>query len=762
MNCRRPLHAPACLPADRSRLRFSSATWLAILVSMIASLATPLRAQSLNECKELLRTGQYEACIDATQAALLKRAYGEDFPVIKAKAELLSGRYAQSLSTIESGLERYGWSIRLRLLQLEALRFNGRENEVLDVLTEIDQMVSASPWRYTDADDLVVLGDAALIVGADAKDVLEGFYDRARSNFSSHAIGHIATARLALEKGDRGFAAEMLRPAVERFDDNAELKYLLAMAVKPTAPEEAEAMLNGALEINPNHIPTLLFQVEQLIDREDYDRARTFIDRALAVNPWHPSAHAYRAVIAHLQSDAESEARSRSAALAWWPRNPEVDHVIGKRLSRKYRFREGATHQQLALLFDPAFAEAQIQLSEDLLRLGEEEAGWQMAETAHKNDGYNVTLFNLLQLKDHIATFRTIETSHFRIRMSATEADIYGTRVGELLEEAFENLCPRYGLEITEPVIVEIFPQPQDFAVRTFGMPDVAGFLGVCFGKVITANSPASQRENRSNWESVLWHEFCHVVTLQLTENRMPRWLSEGISVYEERRRDPRWGQRMNPTFRRMIRDGELTPVDELSGAFLSPPSGMHLQFAYFESSLVVEYLVDEFGFDALVAVLNDLQRGIAINDALSRHTNGIEQFRSDFEAFVKQRAEAFAPDASFDADELADLLTDDGNALELFVDANPDNVPASITLAQQQIEQGDNENAVNLLRAVIKRYPDDESPSGARPILARLFLSQGLESEAADVLIEHIEHSADDYGALEQLLNLQLRSTLR
>ena len=75
-----------------------------------------------------------------------------------------------------------------------------------------------------------------------------------------------------------------------------------------------------------------------------------------------------------------------------------------------------------------------------------------------------------------------------------------------------------------EPVTVEIFPQQQDFAIRTFGLPGGEGFLGVCFGRVITANSPASQGDSPSNLDSVLWHEFCHVVTLEKTSNRMPRW----------------------------------------------------------------------------------------------------------------------------------------------------------------------------------------------------------------------------------------------
>ena len=52
----------------------------------------------------------------------------------------------------------------------------------------------------------------------------------------------------------------------------------------------------------------------------------------------------------------------------------------------------------------------------------------------------------------------------------------------------------------------------------------------------------------------------------------------------------------MDPKFRAMILGEDLTPVSRLSGAFLKPASQRHLQFAYFESSLVVEYLVERYG----------------------------------------------------------------------------------------------------------------------------------------------------------------------
>src|SRR5437868_9910103 len=141
-----------------------------------------------------------------------------------------------------------------------------------------------------------------------------------------------------------------------------------------------------------------------------------------------------------------------------------------------------------------------------------------------------------------------------------------------------------------------------------------SGYLGVCFGPVITANSPASQAPRPANWQSVLWHEFCHVVTLHLTRNKMPRWLSEGISVYEERQANPTWGQTMTPKFREMILGDDFSPISELSSAFLTSKDDAHLQFAYFESSLVVEFLMQRFGLETVKKILADLGSGEEIN----------------------------------------------------------------------------------------------------------------------------------------------------
>ena len=314
--------------------------------------------------------------------------------------------------------------------------------------------------------------------------------------------------------------------------------------------------------------------------------------------------------LAHLRGDRTAKSSARRSALAQWPSNPEVDHLIGRKLSQKYRFAEGAALQKQVLALDPDYLPAKIQLCQDLLRLGEETEGWKLAAEIFSKDGYNVVAYNLVTLRDRLAGFRTLEGDGFVVRMDKREADLYGPRVLALLRRARKTLCEKYGVTISEPVIVEIFPQRKEFAVRTFGLPGADGLLGVCFGRVITANSPASQGDHPSNWEAVLWHEFCHVVTLSKTHNKMPRWLSEGISVHEEGLEDPAWGMALSPRFRAMILGEALTPLSQLSSAFLAPKTSLHLQFAYFESALAVDFLVQRFGLPAMKGLLDDLGAG--------------------------------------------------------------------------------------------------------------------------------------------------------
>jgi tetratricopeptide (TPR) repeat protein len=614
------------------------------LIPLCLALSGRAADADVNEGRKLYIRGAYTECIKLAGEAMEDQTREEEWPILLTQSLLSLGRYPEAQVTISNALQRFRWSIRLRLAGHEAYRRVGQVEAARALLGEINDYGVSRTWAYRDPPNLVALGRAVLLMGADPKQVLENVYDQAKKRDPNYREAYLAAGDLALNKHDYDLAAKTFAEALKKFPEDPDVHFGLAQAYESSARPLMIRSIEAALRFNPNHIPARLLWVDHLVDAEEYEEAGKKLKAILEINPRHPLALAYQAVLAHLRNDPEGESKARAAALEFWPSNPEVDYLIGQKLSQKYRFAEGSKYQIQALKFDAGYLPARVQLAQDLLRLGDEEQGWRLAKQVHEQDGYDVTAYNLVTLHDSMEKYKTISDAEFTVRMAEREADIYGDRALALLHRAKTRLSQKYGMALARPTVVEIFAKQNDFAVRTFGMPHNPGFLGVCFGSVVTANSPASQGGHPSNWEAVLWHEFCHVITLTLTRNKMPRWLSEGISVYEEIQANPSWGQHMNPKYREMILEGELTPVADLSAAFLAPESDLHLQFAYYESSLVVAFLAEQYGFDKLKLILRDLGDGVDVNEAIPRHTAPMEKIEKDFAAFARARAEALGP----------------------------------------------------------------------------------------------------------------------
>ncbi len=163
----------------------------------------------------------------------------------------------------------------------------------------------------------------------------------------------------------------------------------------------------------------------------------------------------------------------------------------------------------------------------------------------------------------------------------------------QLARAALDALSKRWEFTPKGPILVEMFPKHDDFAVRTLGLPGMLGALGACFGRVVTLDSPKAREPGTFNWGETLWHEMAHVITLQLSNNRLPRWLSEGTSVFEERRARDDWGREMDLPFTRAIDRGQVIKLRELNSGFTNPET---ISLSYYQASLVVEHIVEVHG----------------------------------------------------------------------------------------------------------------------------------------------------------------------
>ncbi len=725
----------------------------ALLAACIILTVGSARASDLDTCRDQFKTGQYTQCLESSREAIEADAYEPQWRILTIKSLLALGRYNEAAVEMAAATRYYPLSISFLKLANTVYTHSGQTERARDLLTTIYRIASARRLASMDSQDLVALGETLLLLGGEPRTILEEFYSRALRNDPNCREGYLATGDLALAKQDYELAAKQYRKALERFGDDPDAHFGLAKAFYYSDRAEMIKSLDAALVVNPNHADTLILLTEHQIDCEDHDGAAKSLDKVIAVNPWNSDAWAYRAVLAHLANDPNAEINCRANALKFWKTSPKVDYLIGRKLSQKYRFAEGAAYQRRALKFDPGYLPAKCQLAEDLLRIGDEQQGWTLANEVYTSDPYNINAYNLVNLRDNMAKFSTTEAHGLIIRMDPHEASVYGDRVARLLEQAGSQLCQKYGLELDRPVTIELFRNQQDFAVRTFGMPGGDGYLGVCFGNVITANSPRAERA--ANWEATLWHEFAHVVTLNLTGNKMPRWLSEGISVYEESQHNPQWGQQMNPQYRKMILDGGLTPVSALSGAFLNPPTPMHLQFAYYESSLVVEFLVERFGFASLKAILADLGQGEEINTTIAKHTVPLKRLETQFEAFARKRAESLAPEVDWEQPGKGQVDPADTEALAEWLAKHPNSFWALRLHAAALLADEKWEDAKKPLQKLIALYPEYVDEGNAYQFLALAHHNLDEIDQEQEVLEELTAISGDATDAYARLMEI-------
>ena len=715
--------------------------------------AANVGAAEYTTTRALFQSGKYAEAEELAAEEVTKGIWNERWPRLLIECQVVQGKYAEALKVYEDAIKRYPTSLTLRMMGVDVMRRNDLVDQASQERANILQLLQSAPSRFASRDNLIAAGRYFSTRGEDARQVLKLFYDRVRDADPNFMEAYIATAELALSKGDFAVASQTLQKA-ERVDaTNPRTAYLLARAFESSDSAQSKDALRRALDLNDKHIPSLLMVADKAIDAEQYTVAEETIQKILAVNPKYPQAFALQAVMAHLRGKYDEEKTLRDKALKVWSRNPEVDHLIGRKLSQKYRFKEGAAYQRKALVFDPTFTAASFQLAQDLLRLGEEDIGWKLAHAVAEEDQYNVVAHNLVTLHDHISGFSTIETGDIHVRMDPREAAIYGDDVLQLLSDARDVLCKKYDVQPNAPIIVEIFPEQRDFAIRTFGLPGGQGFLGVCFGRVITANSPASQGERPANWRSVLWHEFCHVVTLEKTKNRMPRWLSEGISVYEERQRNPSWGESMTPQYREMLLGDELTPVSDLSSAFMSPPSGVHLQFAYYESSLVIEYLIEKHGLDALKQVLVDLSDGLQINDALTRNVGSLEKLDVEFTEYAHKHANSFGQKADWSREGLPEKPSLE--EIKQWVAENPNNFWGRISLAQVLMRFDQFDLAQEHLEHLVQLETQTGSTGGVLEMLAQTYREQGKTDKERETLEQLVGMKSNALPSLIRLADL-------
>jgi cellulose synthase operon protein C len=187
-------------------------------------------------------------------------------------------------------------------------------------------------------------------------------------------------------------------------------------------------------------------------------------------------------------------------------------------------------------------------------------------------------------------------------------------------------------------VQVEVYPNHEDFAVRTSGMPGL-GILGVTFREVVAMDSPSARKPGDFNWGATIWHEMSHVFILTATNHRVPRWFTEGLAVHEEGQRAPEWRNRLTPDVVAAIRDKKLLPVAKLDRGFVFPDYPGQVIVSYFQGGAICDFIGEKWGEDKLLDIVHSYAQVTTTPDVIQKNLGMTsEQFDAQFLAWINQK----------------------------------------------------------------------------------------------------------------------------
>jgi tetratricopeptide (TPR) repeat protein len=288
----------------------------------------------------------------------------------------------------------------------------------------------------------------------------------------------------------------------------------------------------------------------------------------------------------------------------------------------------------------------------------------------------------------------------------------------------------KYKMTLPGPVQVEVYPDHEDFAVRTMGMPGL-GALGVTFGEVVAMDSPSARKPGDFNWASTLWHEMSHVYILTATNHRVPRWFTEGLAVHEETQASPEWGDPITPDIVVALHDKKLLPVTDLDRGFVRPEYPAQVIVSYYQAGRICDYIQGRWGADKLLDMVHSFAAKQTTAATIQQNLKMTpEEFDKEFQDW---------------------LYKGDGQ-----VAAHFDDWRAKL---KDVVEQAKNHNYDVVLKEgqeVVQLYPQYIYAANAYQFIAEADLAKDNKQAAAAILTDYEKMGGRDPDLLKKLASLE------
>jgi tetratricopeptide (TPR) repeat protein len=512
----------------------------------------------------------------------------------------------------------------------------------------------------------------------------------------------------------------------------------MARAKKYDNDFEVEAYARSALKVKPNSVAARDLLAGLALDAENYDAALKEIRAALDVNPESLESLSLLAVCHFIRGDTAGFESTERKILSIHPSYGEFYHLLAESLVSRRKYEEAVYYSRKAIALYPELWPAYMTLGMNLMRIGDLDGGRKAIEQAFDGDPFNVWAANSLDMLVQVDTFLHSQSDHFRYLMSGEDESVLSPYVSSLAEEVYAKLTARYGFQPRGPLSVEIYPDHGGFAVRTLGLPGLEGALGVCFGKVIAMDSPRAREAGTFNWGTTLWHEFTHVITLQMTNHNIPRWFSEGLSVFEEHKARPGWGDNIDLSFIKAYKEGKLLKASELNAGFTRPENEERIPLSYQQAALLCEWMEEKYGFESILQSLRLFAENKPSEEVFLQ-TLGLDAAAMDaaYTSYLDARFGKIASSVDFDSRRPvsgdAAGSESDKDFLERRLADHPDDFFANLRLGVLFQKEGALDRAEGYLKKAEELFPQYVGDGNPYPLLAEIYLKAGREDEALD-----------------------------
>lgn len=614
-------------------------------------------------------------------------------------------------------------------------QYHGRVNEAKDCYS---QLLAATSNPLTRAEATWQLGD---IQRANRL-----FREAMRLNERS-VQPRVRWGWLFLETHQYADAMNLFSEALELFPNDVYAKLGMAHVYAERFEGEARTLVEQVIDENDEMLDAHLLAARMSLEEGQLGDADSSLDRAARIAQAQKlpplEIYALRAVL-DLARGRESAAMNRNAwvtrALAYNPRYGSVFEALAHFEVMRRRYREATPLLRRAVEVQPDLWSAHAELGANLLRLGMIDEARQHLATAYSGDPYSPSTVNTLRLLDRVDEVEVSSAQvtvpgvadapasqvEVRLRLNRKEATALRPYVLEVARDSISTFSRRYGFQPREPVTIELYPDHDDFAVRVAALPGI-GLLGVTFGYLVAMDSPSGRATGDFHWGSVLWHEMAHVFTLEATDHRVPRWLSEGISVFEEWRTGPTPGVVVTPDAIEALHEGRFLPIADLDAGFIRPQYPNQVQVSYLQAGLICLFIEQRWGFDQLPALLRQFTRETSTQAAVEATFKlPAKEFDKEFDAFVRQRYAA--------------LL------------ARHDEWQKLYQAARKASENKQWQDAIEPARRAIEIYPEHIGPGSPYLILAHALDQSGDRNQAIEVLTQYRKSGGWEPPALREL----------